>query len=122
VAAYEALACNGEKYFSQNIKEMVDTEATVGTVLLTVSEYPADAKEYESFLNNYKNIFVYWTEANKRWGISDHSLGLEVPRMAKRAGASVYECHVCYSHDDGGIDSKAAKTFEELAIICEEAK
>jgi sialic acid synthase SpsE len=79
------------------------------------------AKEYDWFLRN-KELFNYWAKTNQRWGISDHSLGFEVPLIAKRAGASVYECHVCYSHDDGGIDSKAAKTFEELAIICEEAK
>jgi len=121
VAAFQALECKGEKYISVNPDvpfntDIIDINASF---LLTVPKYPAQVSDYITLIKERKYSGVL---LHRFRGISDHSLGLEVPRMAKRAGASVYECHVCYSHDDGGVDSKAAKTFEELAIICEEAK
>ncbi|MEF2230129.1 MAG: pseudaminic acid synthase [Pseudodesulfovibrio sp.] len=86
------------------IREAVDAFRKAGgtdlALLKCTSAYPAPPEEINL------NTMIYMREAfGVDVGLSDHSLGVEVPIAAAAVGASVVEKHLCLDRSEEGPDS-----------------
>ena len=55
-------------------------------------------------------------------GISDHTLGFQVPVAATYLGVSIIEKHIKLNNDNKSIDSKFALSIKEFAKMCDKIK
>lgn len=55
-------------------------------------------------------------------GLSDHSLGTQIPLIAFSMGALVFEKHITLDRNDGGLDSKFSLTPNEFKELVENLK
>ena len=78
------------------------------TILHCNSEYPTPYKDVN--LAAMQNIKKFGTEI----GLSDHSLGIEVPVAAVALGANVIEKHFTLNKNSPGPDHKTSINFLEL--------
>ena len=69
-------------------------------LLKCTSAYPAPYEEM-----NLKTMQNLSETFNVISGLSDHSLGIEIPVAAVALGAKVIEKHVTLKRSDGGVDS-----------------
>ena len=85
------------------------------TLLHCISEYPARPEHMN--LVTMRGLEQF----NCRVGLSDHSLGSDIPIAATALGASVIEKHFTLSRKDGGLDSGFSmepKEFARMAKSC----
>jgi len=88
------------------------------TFMRCVPSYPAVASEI-----NLTAGPLFWKANNKRWGLSDHTLGCGVAAAAVALGAEAIEKHLTL--DRRGPDAEFSmnpKEFRELAFACKQAK
>jgi len=83
-------------------------------LLKCTSAYPAPYEEIN--LNTMKNMSETF---NVVTGLSDHSLGIEIPVAAVALGAKVIEKHVTLKRSDGGVDSDFSLEPQELKAMIE---
>ena len=79
------------------------------TILQCNSEYPSPFKDI--------NLKVMKTIRNKfkvKTGLSDHSVGIEVPIAAVAMGATIIEKHVTLNKNYSGPDHRASIDFDQL--------
>ena len=81
-------------------------------LLKCTSAYPAPYEEIN--LNTIKNLSETF---NVVTGLSDHSLGIEIPVAAVALGAKVIEKHVTLKRSDGGVDSDFSLEPHELKAM-----
>ncbi|HEY8803607.1 MAG TPA: pseudaminic acid synthase [Clostridium sp.] len=81
-------------------------------LLKCTSAYPAPYEEIN--LNTMKNMSETF---NVVTGLSDHSLGIEIPVAAVALGAKVIEKHVTLKRSDGGVDSDFSLEPQELKAM-----
>ena len=95
------------------IQEAVDTLRSSGcrdiALLKCTSAYPADPGEM-----NLKTIPHLSQTFNVPAGLSDHTLGIEVPVAAAALGASIIEKHLTLSRNNPGPDALFSLTPEEF--------
>jgi len=83
-------------------------------LLKCTSAYPAPYEEIN--LNTMKSMSETF---NVVTGLSDHSLGIEIPVAAVALGAKVIEKHVTLKRSDGGVDSDFSLEPQELKAMIE---
>ena len=79
------------------------------TILQCNSEYPSPYKDI--------NLKVMETIRNKfkiKTGLSDHSIGIEIPIAAVAMGATIIEKHVTLNKKYSGPDHRASIDFNQL--------
>jgi len=81
-------------------------------LLKCTSAYPAPYEEIN--LNTMKNMSETF---NVVTGLSDHSLGIEIPVAAVALGAKVIEKHVTLKRSNGGVDSEFSLEPHELKAM-----
>mgnify|MGYP001322643887 CR=1 FL=1 len=86
-------------------------------ILQCNSEYPSPYKDI-----NLQAMVSFKKEFNCDYGLSDHSLGIEVPIAAAALGAKVIEKHFTLSRSDGGVDSAFSLEPDELRSLVVETK
>lgn len=96
-----------------DIKLAIDACKRVGNdeiiLLKCTSAYPAPLEEVNlKTIPNIKDTF------NVISGLSDHTLGIEVPIAAVALGAKVIEKHITLSRTDGGPDAEFSLEPDEL--------
>jgi N-acetylneuraminate synthase len=82
-------------------------------LLLCVSDYPADAKDY-----NLSRIKYLKDKYSLPIGISDHTVGKELATAAIGAGATIIEKHVCLEEDKQSIDSHFSLSSDKFSDFC----
>lgn len=96
-----------------DIKLAIDACKRVGNnqiiLLKCTSAYPAPLEEV-----NLKTIANIKETFNVISGLSDHTLGIEVPIAAVALGAKVVEKHITLSRADGGPDAEFSLEPDEL--------
>lgn len=86
------------------------------TLLACVSEYPAEPSQYNlSVLGELKSCADFV-------GVSDHTLGQEVPIVAASLGADMLEKHFTLRRSNGGLDSAFSVTPNELSCIVSQCR
>jgi len=104
------------------IEEAVNCLREFGTtqiaLLKCTSAYPA--KPEDANLMNIKNLSQ--TFGNIVTGLSDHTLGLEVPITSVALGASIIEKHFTLSRESGSADDKFSLLPEEFKQMIESVK
>ncbi|MFZ4515033.1 MAG: pseudaminic acid synthase [Acidimicrobiia bacterium] len=98
------------------IAEAVDAVRGTGNealaLLVCTSAYPAPAEAA-----NVRTIPDLAARTDAIVGLSDHTMGLEVPLAAVSLGASVVEKHFTLRRADGGVDSAFSLESEEFAAL-----
>ena len=107
---------------STGISELKDIELAIDAckrvgndnviLLKCTSAYPAPYEEIN--LKTMKNMSETF---NVVTGLSDHSLGIEIPVAAVALGAKVIEKHVTLKRSDGGVDSDFSLEPQELKAM-----
>ena len=96
-----------------DIEKAVNACTRVGNndiiLLKCTSAYPATYEEMN--LKTMKNLSETF---NVTTGLSDHSLGIEIPIAAVALGAKVIEKHVTLRREDGGLDAAFSLEPHEL--------
>lgn len=88
------------------------------TVLKCTSAYPASVSDANLMTGPHLAF------NGRKWGVSDHTLGLVVPVAAVALGASMIEKHLTLRRADGGPDAAFSSEPEEFATMvkaCREA-
>lgn len=88
------------------------------TLLHCVSAYPASIEQ----TNLATMVALKENFPNVRIGLSDHSMGTEVPVTAVALGAQVIEKHFTIARADGGVDSAFSLEPHELKELCDRTK
>jgi len=97
--------------------EVLRSNGAEEVVLLhCVSAYPAPVEAC-----NLRRIPAMMDRYGVPVGLSDHTMGLEVPLAAIALGAAVIEKHFTLRRADGGVDSAFSLEAEELAQLCQAA-
>lgn len=104
------------------IQDAVDAALSGGcpdlTLLHCVSAYPAPIEQ----TNLATMVALKKHFPHVRIGLSDHSMGTEVPVTAVALGAEVIEKHFTIARADGGVDSAFSLEPHELKELCESTK
>lgn len=104
------------------IKDAVDAALGNGcpdlTLLHCVSAYPAPIEQ----TNLATMVALKEHFPSVRIGLSDHTMGTEVPVTAVALGAQVIEKHFTVARADGGVDSAFSLEPHELKELCESTK
>ena len=79
-------------------------------LLLCVSDYPADVKDY-----NLSRIKYLKEKFSLPIGVSDHTVGKELATAAIGAGATLIEKHVCLEEDKQSIDSHFSLSSDKFS-------
>lgn len=100
----------------KEIEEAVATLRGAGCVELALlkctSAYPAPPEEM-----NLKTMSHLSESFGVPVGLSDHTIGINIPIAAVALGASVIEKHFCLSRKDGGPDSAFSLEPEEFSAM-----
>lgn len=100
----------------EEIAEALDALRSTGcsdiTLLKCTSAYPAKPEDA-----NLNTIPAMAAEFGCSVGISDHTLGIEVPVVAVSLGARVIEKHFTLTRGDGGADSDFSLTPDEFKAM-----
>ena len=88
------------------------------TLLHCVSAYPAPIEQ----TNLATMVALKKNFPDVRIGLSDHSMGTDVPVTAVALGAQVIEKHFTIARADGGVDSAFSLEPHELKKLCESTK
>lgn len=103
------------------ISDAVDAARTAGATVITLlvcsSSYPADPKDA-----NLARIEVLRKSFGLPVGISDHTLGIGVSIAATALGATVIEKHVTLDKTEQGVDSEFSIDIQQLTQLVEESK
>jgi N-acetylneuraminate synthase len=98
----------------KELEEAVELLRTFGTrqiaILKCTSAYPARKEDA-----NLATIRDFERRFRVVGGLSDHTLGIEVPRLAVGCGAAIIEKHFTLSRDSGGLDDAFSLTPSEFA-------
>ena len=86
-------------------------------LLKCTSNYPTALSEV-----NLKSINFFRKKYKTDIGISDHTLGFQVPVAATYLGVSIIEKHIKLNNDNKSIDSKFALSIKEFAKMCDKIK
>ena len=101
---------------SIEIKEALDTCVNAGNrniiLLHCVSSYPTQLEN-----TSLGNIYALKKKFKTLVGLSDHSLGINVPEIALACGASLIEKHFTLSRVEGGVDSQFSLEEGELTSL-----
>lgn len=93
-------------------KALAASDRNNTAMLHCVSGYPTPVEEAGLWrFDGLKRV-------HQRVGISDHSLGWEVPIMATAMGACIIEKHLCLSRDDGSEDADFSLEPAEFKTMC----
>ncbi|MFN3826425.1 MAG: pseudaminic acid synthase [Micavibrio sp.] len=106
----------------EEIRDAVEVAQSGGcpdiTLLHCVSAYPAPVEQTN--LATMVALKKYFPDI--RIGLSDHSMGTDVPVTAVALGAQVIEKHFTIARADGGVDSAFSLEPYELKELCEVTK
>ncbi len=81
-------------------------------ILKCTSVYPSKPEEI-----NLKSVNSLQKSFGVTVGLSDHTLGIEVPIAAVTLGAKVVEKHIILSRTDGGVDSEFSPEPDEFKAM-----
>ena len=87
------------------------------TLLYCVSNYPALAEDF-----NLNNIQLMKNRYKCRIGLSDHSVGSDIAKLAVAAGAQVIEKHIKLPNQKKGFDVKFSADRHEIKKLIQEVK
>jgi pseudaminic acid synthase len=87
------------------------------TLLYCVSSYPAKPDDF-----NLNNIQIMKKRYNCRVGLSDHSKGNDIAKLAIAAGADVIEKHIKLPNQKKGFDVKFSADRHEIKKLISEIK
>lgn len=103
------------------ISDAVDAARTAGATVITLlvcsSSYPADPKDA-----NLARIEVLRKSFGLPVGISDHTPGIGVSIAATALGATIIEKHVTLDKTKQGVDSEFSIDIQQLTQLVEESK
>lgn len=88
------------------------------TLLHCVSAYPAPIEQ----CNLATMVELGRLFPDVKIGLSDHTMGIEVPDVAVALGARVIEKHFTLARADGGVDSAFSLEPNELKQLCQSTK
>jgi pseudaminic acid synthase len=80
------------------------------TLLYCVSNYPSNILDF-----NLNNIKILKTKFKCKIGLSDHSIGDEIAKLAIAMGAEVFEKHIALQNQNKGHDIKFSAKGVEVA-------
>lgn len=93
----------------QNALDEVDLDCVPRATLHCVSGYPSNVEDYNLHaMRKYTKIH----------GVSDHTLGWEIPVAATALGAHIIEKHLCVSRQDKVEDAAFSLEPEEFKQMC----
>ena len=105
----------------EEIRESVEAFRNAGgrdlILLHCVSGYPTPVEQ-----SNLRRIPELAAEFNCPVGLSDHTLGVEVPKLAVALGACLIEKHFTLDRNDGAVDSAFSLEPEQLRALVDGAK
>ena len=87
------------------------------TILYCVSNYPAKPEDF-----NLNNIAFLKRRFKCKIGLSDHSVGNEISKLAVMAGAELIEKHIKLPNQKTGFDLKFSSTAKEIKNLISELK
>lgn len=109
------MASDEEIYDASFVADIGQTRKDIA-FLACVSSYPANASD--PGLSRLKFLQQYAFES----GISDHTLGWEVPVAATALGASIIEKHFTDSRNNGSEDAAFSLEPDEFADMCRKVR
>ena len=105
----------------EEIKEAIETVRNIGSnkliVLHCTAAYPAPVEE-----SNLSTIQEIEKKFEVISGLSDHTKGTEVSKLAVAMGASVIEKHFILDKSKGGVDSEFSINPDELKMLVIQTK
>tara|TARA_Y100001968_G_scaffold271191_1_gene262726 strand:+ start:4213 stop:5232 length:1020 start_codon:yes stop_codon:yes gene_type:complete len=109
---YVSVGMASEKEINAIYSEHLESKKDFLTLFKCTASYPAPLEDI-----NIATIMDMVSRYECFIGLSDHTLGIEVPILALGAGAKIFEKHITLDRNDDALDSKFSLEPEEFSQL-----